>query len=376
MKKICIVTSTRADYGIMSQLIDTFIADSFFETKLCVTGTHLSENYGFTKKYINVSEKFIDDIDIICDSDDQFEVYSNVVTKFTKYFCENYFDLVILLGDRFEIFAIASVAYMKKIQIAHIHGGEVSYGALDDGFRHCITKLSNLHFPSCEKYRNRIIQMGENPKNVINCGSLSVENISKMSFQNKDDLRNKYGFDLNKYAMITFNPVTRQIDNGVGEIKELFAALNLFDYELIILYPNIDSGNTDLMRIINGLDVDDVHIVKSLPYYDYLSLAKNSDLFIGNSSSGIIEIPSLSVPIINIGDRQKGRETSSSVIHCRAKREEIVNAINYINSKEYLDVLDSSNNIYYKKDSIKIIITEVKRYLKENNSEKYFNDLK
>ena len=274
------------------------------------------------------------------------------------------------------MFCIASVAYINKIKLAHIHGGETTYGALDEQFRHCMTKLSNIHFASCEKYRNRIIQMGELPQNVFNVGSLSVENISKMRFKSVDELKASTGFLLNNYAMVTFNPVTRNDDNGIGELKELLLALSNYEYELIILYPNMDAGKNEIIDILEKSDLKNVHLVKSLKYEDYISLAKHSALFIGNSSSGIIEIPSLGVPIINVGDRQKGREASKNVIECEANHMAINEAIRFINSDDYKINYMKSANIYYKDNTSDIIIKEVKKYLDNGKFDKYFYDIK
>ncbi len=376
MKKIALITSTRADYGIMCNLIKKLSMDDEICFRLCVTGTHLSEKYGYTKKFIDIDEKFIDEIDILSISDETISVYTQIVNKFNKYFSENSFDIVILLGDRYEMFCIASIAYMNKTKIAHIHGGETTYGALDEQFRHCITKLSNLHFASCEKYKNRIIQMGELPENVFNVGSLSVENIMSMDFKSIDVLREELGFSLRKYALITFNPVTRSDDNGIGELKELIDALGEFDYELLILYPNMDAGNNEIISLLKNSKLKDFHLIKSLKYIDYLSLAKHSSLFIGNSSSGIIEIPSLGVPIINVGDRQKGRETSKSVLECKAKYDSIKNAIDFVNSDDYKKNYLNCSNIYYQKNTSNIIIREVKKYLSEGKFDKYFYDMK
>lgn len=376
MKKICLVTSTRADYGIMCNLIKKLSCDDEIDFRLCVTGTHLSKKYGYTRRFIDIYDKYIDEIDILNNSDDTISVYSEVVIKFNEYFKKNSFDLVILLGDRYEIFCIASIAYINKVKMAHIHGGEITYGALDEQFRHCITKLSNIHFASCEKYRNRIIQMGESPENVHNVGSLSVENIKNMKFKSLDELRKDTGFALNNYALITFNPVTRSDDNGIRELKELINALSQFNYELIIMYPNMDAGKDEIISLLEHSGLNNYHLVKSLNYVDYLSLAKSSSLFIGNSSSGIIEIPSLGVPVINVGDRQKGREASKCVIECKAQCNSIVDAINFVNTDEYKYNYLTNENIYYKEDTSLTIIKEVKKYLLEGRFDKYFYDIK
>lgn len=376
MYKICIVTSTRADYGIMSNLINKMSKDKDISFRLCVTGTHLSTEYGFTRNYIDLEEKYIDEINILKGKNDLKNVFINTIVEFDDYFKANKFDLVILLGDRYEIFCIAAVAYSNKIKLAHIHGGEITYGALDEEYRHCITKMANIHFASCERYRERIIQLGESPNRVFNVGSLSVENIAHLPFKNRDDLKAEYGFELTKYAMVTFNPVTRAEDNGLSEIKELMKALSCFDYELIISYPNIDEGNEEIINVLKAYKLNKYHLVKSLPYVDYLSLAKNSNLFIGNSSAGIIEIPSLGVPIVNVGNRQHGREVSPSVICCDGVANNIVKAVKCIDSKEYKALCAKKENIYFKLNTANQIIEEVKKYLSQNDYEKYFYDIK
>lgn len=374
MMKICLVTSTRAEYGIMNNLIKKLSLDKDICFRLCVTGSHLCPKYGYTRKYIDLDNKYIDEIDIVKGSDDVSNIFSNSILEFDGYFKKNKFDIVILLGDRYEIFAIASIAYINKIKIAHIHGGENTYGALDEQFRHCITKLSNIHFPSCEKYRDRIIQMGEMPSTVFNVGSLSVENIMNMKFRPLNELNKKYNFQLNNYAMVTFNPVTSKKDNGVGELLELVRSLTQYDYELLILYPNMDSGNNEIIQILNNIKTNKTYVIKSLEYLDYLSFASYSSLFIGNSSSGIIEIPSLNVPIINVGERQSGRESSKKVISCEANYDSICNAIEYINNSSYYENEFKEKNIYQGNDTSNIIINKIKEYISSNITTKIFYD--
>ena len=373
MFKICIVTSTRADYGIMQGLISKMSLDNEIDFRLCVTGTHLSNNHGYTRKYISINSSLIDEIDILDTSENVQNVCCEIVKRFTTYFSRHRFDMVVLLGDRYEIFYIASVAYLCKTKIAHIHGGENSFGSLDDGFRHCITKLSNIHFASCEKHRQRIIQMGENPRNVYNVGSLSVENIQKMHFKSKKELAIKYKYDLKKYAMLTFNPVTREKDNGLKELHELFKALSRYNYELIVIMPNIDSGKDDIINFFKNTEIINIHFISSIMYEDYISFSKNCDLFIGNSSSGIIEIPSLRVPIINVGNRQMGREMPESVISCLGTEKEITKAIEYVATDSYKKILLQSKNIYYKPNSSDKIIHYIKKFLSKPNQKKFYD---
>ena len=375
MFKICVITSTRADYGIMQTLIKKMCFDADIAFRLCVTGTHLSKEFGYTRRFIDVDSSFIDEIDIIGQSSDVANVSEQIILKFTPYFQKNNFDMVVVLGDRYEMFYIASVAYLCRTKIAHIHGGESSFGSLDEEFRHCITKLSNLHFTSCEKHRQRVIQLGEDPKSVFDVGSLSVENIKQMRFKSKKELADKYGFVLDKYIMLTFNPVTSELDNGIGEFRELLSAISEFDYEVVAIYPNIDSGKDELIRLINGNHIKNMHVISSMPYEDYLSLSKNCDVFVGNSSSGIIEIPILGVPVVNVGRRQLGREKPKHIENCRAIKKDIVDVLKSIQSRPNKDFDIGTDNIYYKPNSSDLVIKEIKKYLAHRRFDKVFFDM-
>lgn len=327
MRKICVVTSTRADYGIMSRLIEMLYNDAEIELSLIVTGMHLSEKFGLTYNEINIPISRKIDIEI-----EKAPSHSLALSieKFTCAFGEIKPDIVLILGDRYEIMGVAQAAMLNNIPIAHIHGGETTQGAIDDAIRHSITKMSHLHFTSCEEYRRRVIQLGEQPDRVFNVGSLGVENIKSIPLMTKEELEKSIDFKLGKKnLMVTFHPVTLE-GNSAEQFKELLSALDeLKDTNIIITAPNSDDGNEKLFDLINEFvrKHSNVKYIKSLGMKRYLSAVQYVDMVVGNSSSGIIEVPSFKKPTINIGNRQKGRVQAKSVVNCSPNKEDILNAI-------------------------------------------------
>ena len=316
MRNICVVTSTRADYGIMSRLIDMMYKDNDINLQLIATGMHLSEKFGLTVNEIKIPIAKKIDIEIEKEPSHSLAL---TIEKFSQAFKELNPDLVLILGDRYEIMGVATASMLNNIPIAHIHGGEVTQGAIDDAIRHSITKMSHLHFTSCEAYRKRVIQLGENPQSVFNVGSLGVENIKKTSLMTKEELEKSIDFKFaQKNLLVTFHPVTLE-GNSTEQFSELLSALEeLKDTNIIITAPNSDKGNEELFELIN--DFVQTHIntkfIKSLGMVRYLSAIQYVDAVVGNSSSGIIEVPSFKKPTVNIGSRQKGRIQAKSIINC------------------------------------------------------------
>ena len=301
---------------------------------------------------------------------------------FGEYFNNNKLDLLIVLGDRYETLAVCIAAMNESIPIAHIHGGEITEGAIDDAIRHSITKMSQLHFTSTEMYRKRVIQLGEQPDRVFNVGALAVENIMNTRFISKEKLGKELGIDLSKkYGVVTYHPVTLEKNSGIEQVDELLSALDSFpDMSFIITKSNADAGGNIINNKLDeyGRKHANVVVVTSLGVVRYLSAVKEASVVIGNSSSGIIEAPCLHVPTVNIGDRQKGRYMPESVICCEAKVNEITESIRNVISLEYIDNIENMINPFGEgKTSEKIVNVLKNQFDMENinNMEKKFYDI-
>lgn len=371
MRKICIVTTTRAEYGIMSRLIDMMDKDEDIELQLIVSGSHLSEKFGMTVN--EIKQSITKKIDIQIEKEPYYSV-SIAVKEFSETFNEIKPDIAVILGDRYEIQACAQACMLNNIPIAHIHGGETTQGAMDEAIRHSITKMSHLHFPSCEIYRKRIIQLGENPNRVFNVGALGVENIKKVPLFSKDELEKSLEFDFKeKNFLITFHPVTLE-GNSSEQFIELLNALNEFkNCGMIFTAPNSDKGNDKLFSLINNFvsSHSNAKIYKSLGICRYFSAIKYCDAVIGNSSSGIIEVPSFKKPTVNIGNRQKGRVQAQSVINCEPVCKEIINSINIALSNDFSNTV----NPYEKNNTAENILKVLKCFPLKNILFKEFYDL-
>ncbi len=371
MRKICVVTSTRADYGIMSRLIDMMEQDKDVELQLVVTGMHLSEKFGSTYEEINAPIEKKVDIQI---EKEPCVSLALAIEKFSNVFEELKPDLLMVLGDRYEIFGVAQAGMLNNIPIAHIHGGEITQGAIDDAIRHSITKMSHLHFTSCEEYKKRVIQLGEQSERVFNVGSLGVENIKKVPLMSKGELEESINFKLkDKNLLVTFHPVTLE-GNSAEQFKELLSALNeLSDTGIIITAPNSDKGNEELFVLIENFvkTHQNAKYIKSLGMKRYLSAIHYADAVVGNSSSGIIEVPSFKKPTINIGNRQFGRIQAKSIINCSPQKDDILRAIAECYQKDFSDVV----NPYEKNDTAQNILEIIKTFKLNGIINKKFNDL-
>ncbi|MFU7516440.1 UDP-N-acetylglucosamine 2-epimerase [Clostridium sp. HCS.1] len=375
MKKICVVTGTRAEYGLLKPLIDKISKDCDLELQLIATGMHLSPEFGMTYNNIvedgyNINEK----IEILLSSDTSVGISKSMglaTISFSEAFERLKPDMIIVLGDRFEIFAVCSAAVVAKIPIAHLHGGETTEGAFDEAFRHSITKMSYLHFTSTEEYRKRVIQLGEDPTRVFNVGAIGVENIMEIDHMSKEELEKSIGFNLgNSFSLVTFHPVTLENSTSEGQIKEVLNALDsIEDMKFIITKANSDSDGRIINKVIDDYcDKDKSKYISftSMGYKRYLSAMKYCDMVIGNSSSGIIEAPSFKKATINIGDRQKGRTQAKSIINCKPIKDEIIKSINIARSDEFKMVLESTKNPYENGKTSERIMYEIKKIL--NNS--------
>lgn len=335
--QVCVVTGTRAEYGLLRQLLFKLHANQEFSVKLVVTGAHLSQAYGNTQDEIR-SDGFLDYIAIPIPMDDDSKEGMAVSTgvalaKFAELFREYKPDVMVVLGDRFEIFAAVAAAHLCGVPVAHLSGGDVTEGAVDDAIRHAVTKMSSLHFPGCEESARRIIQMGEHPSTVFNVGEPGVENCRKMQLMSQEALADNLDFSgvRETYSVVTFHPVTMEDNTAEKQLYALIQVMDAFtDMHYIITMANADAGGRAINDIWlkEGAKRKNWLVIQSLGVLRYLSAVKYAKLVIGNSSSGIYEAPALGTPTINIGDRQKGRMMAESVICCAPEHTAIVDAMN------------------------------------------------
>ena len=344
MKKIAIVTATRAEYGLLSPLIKELRKreDDSFKVELIVTGTHLCEDYGMTVNEIKDRIDYKIHISVKSDSEQNIsENQADVLVKFTRFFSKNDYNAVMLLGDRYETLAIAIAAGNTKIPIFHLCGGDTTEGAIDEWIRHSITKMSYLHFVTNEDSRRRVVQLGEEPDRVFNYGSTSIDNIMTVVDMDKRDALDSIGLSDCRYALCTYHPVTMEVGGVDVDIKEFLEAVKEFsDIEFIVTKSNADQGGAIINMLLDEAqkEIKNLHVYASLGIRRYLSLMRHAEFVLGNSSSGIIETPAFQIPTVNIGDRQRGRLQSESVINCGTTKEEIVNAIKQALSKEHKEL--------------------------------------
>lgn len=336
MKKIAIVTATRAEYGILRPLIMKIRDDEELELQLLVTGTHLVEKFGYTKNEIDKDGiPVFKCIPILEDGNTEYDIsltMANALSGFAEYFRDEQPDLLVILGDRTEILGICAAAMNARVPIAHLHGGEITEGAVDDSVRHAVSKMSYLHFPANEIYRKRIIQMGEEPKRVFNVGALGVENILKMPLLTKQEVCSQVGIPQNKkYVIVTFHPVTLEGSRIEEQVDALMQAMEQnSEYFYLITKANADAGGDKVNQMLEVFASrhENIRLVASLGVVKYLSSLKYAEFTLGNSSSGVIEAPVFGIPTVNIGDRQRGRLMADTVISCGTSKSDICEAIN------------------------------------------------
>ncbi len=382
-KKICVITGSRAEYGLLKLIINEIIKSKSLELKLIVTGSHLSSEYGNTFKEIESDGiEILHKIEILEQDDDISFSMSRAFKIFPKKFQELKPDLVLILGDRYEIFSAATVAYINKIPIAHIHGGETTEGAFDEGFRHAITKMAYLHFASTEIYKKRIIQLGENPDRVFNYGSPGIEAIKKIDLYDKNKIFELLGLDLvKKTILITFHPETLNLlIDPKRQINSLLEAIrDIKEINLVFTKANADPGGAIINNEIekfSELNKSNTYLFESLGQKKYLSLLKYAACVVGNSSSGIIEAPSFNVGTVNIGSRQKGRIKSESIIDVDYNTKQIKSSILKILDQPFLNNKDFIDNPYETRDTSKKIVKAIKDSLARGIKPKIFFDLK
>lgn len=385
MKKVCVITGTRAEYGLLRPLIKRINEDDEMQLQLIATGMHLSPEFGLTYKEIESDGFTIDEkIEMLLSSDTPVGISKSMglaMIGFADAYNRLSPDMIVVLGDRYEIFAAASAATVARIPIAHLHGGETTEGVLDEAFRHSITKMSYLHFTSTEEYRKRVIQLGESPDRVFCVGAIGIESIKRLKLLDKNQLEEDLKFEFgDKNALVTFHPVTLEESTSKEQFQELLNALDRFiDLKIIFTKSNSDTDG----RIINSMI--DKYVEKnknraaaftSMGQLRYLSAMRNVDLVIGNSSSGIIEAPSFNIPTINIGDRQKGRLQGKTVINCKPLEIEIYKAIELGLSDNFKGNIKNSENPYGNGRVSEKVLSILKVFLdKEIELKKIFYDL-
>jgi len=382
-KKICVITGSRAEYGLLKNLIVLLKNSKELDSKLLVTGSHLERRYGLTEKEIISDGIKIDlraKIHGALDEDLSMKV-STAIKVLSKSLNKLKPDFVVLLGDRYEIFAAASAAFLLRIPIIHIHGGETTFGSMDESFRHAITKLSYLHFAATKDYKRRLEQLGENPKRVFNVGGLGVDYIKNISLLKKHVLEENLGIRFNKKnILITIHPDTTE----EGAAKKLTVNLlkvlsSLKDTNLFFSESNADPGGvviTDLIKIFINQDNKTRLLFNSLGIKKYLSLVQQMDIVVGNSSSGILEVPSLKIPTLNIGDRQNGRLKSSSVIDCKSDFLSIEKKITMLLNKKSSMNINYKDNPYGRGGASKRILSIIEKLEIPKNLKKPFFDIK
>ena len=384
MRNITVATTSRSDYGILYPLLREIDNDKELNLHLLISGSHMSKEYGKTiSEIINDGFKDYEIFDVVGQTyskeNPQAVIMSNTINEFSNYFLKNKPDILVLLGDRFETLGVAISAMLNKVPIAHIHGGERTIGAIDDAIRHSITKLSHLHFVSCDEYKNRVRQLGENPNNIFSVGSLGVENISSIKLQSKENLKSILKIKNDKQIfLVAYHPTTLGELTPIEELKILLSALQIYkEQNIVFTGSNIDHGGSD----INKLIVDTVS--KNTNYYFFNSLGRDlflnlmhhCDLIIGNSSSGIIEAPSFKKPVLNIGRRQEGRVMAKNILQAPLDVTEIRNAIDRASQKAFNDGLKDVVNPYAKNNVSKEITGILKSFSSEKLLEKNFVDL-
>jgi len=383
MRKICVVTGTRAEYGLLYWLIREIDVDKDLELQIIATGMHLSPEFGNTYQQIEEDGFFINKkVDISLTSDTELAISKSMglgMIGFADAFDELQPNLIVVLGDRFEIFSAVSSAMIAKIPVAHLHGGEVTEGAFDESIRHSITKMSHLHFAATNKYRNRIIQLGEQPNRVFNVGGLGVDSINKLKLLSKSDFENAIDFKLGKKnILVTFHPVTLENFTSKVQFQELLNSIDeLKNTRIIFTKANSDTDS----RVINSMietytSVNDNSIAfTSMGQLNYLSALQFVDAVVGNSSSGLLEAPSFNIATIDIGDRQKGRIKADSVISCLPTQEGIGSAFDKAYSEGFQNIVNNTKNPYGNGGASKAVVDIIKNFDLNEILKKTFYDL-
>lgn len=368
-KKIAVFTGTRAEYGLLYWLLKDIQADKDLRLQLLVTGMHLSPEFGETFHQIEKDGFVIDEkIEILLSSDSAVGIAKSMglgVLGFADALSRLSPDALVILGDRFEALAAAQTAMILRIPVVHLHGGEITEGAYDDAIRHAITKLSYLHATSTEEYRQRVIQLGEAPERVFNVGAIGLDHLQRGTFLTVDELAKSLNFPLKQpFVVVTYHPVTLADEEPVSSFNAILDALDQEpSLQIILTYPNADDGGRKIIPLLEAYAAkqpERVLAIPSLGQARYLSAIKHASAVIGNSSSGIIEVPSFDVPTVNIGMRQRGRLAAKSVLHCDATVDSISTCLKFALSRSYKDEGCSMDNPYGQGNASALVISMLK----------------
>lgn len=382
-QNICVITGTRAEYGLLRWVMNLIDKEETFNLQIIATGMHLSPEFGLTYKDIEKDGfKINRKVEMLTSSDTSVGIAKSMglgLIGFADVLNELKPDLIVVLGDRFEIFSAVSAAMTARIPVAHIHGGETTEGVIDEAIRHSITKMSHLHFVAAKEYYSRVIQLGEQPKNVFLVGGVGVDSIKKINLLKKNELEKSLGIEFSKKnLLITFHPVTLENKTAASQLKELLSAVSdLKDTQLIFTLPNADTDSRELIVLIHKFVSQhaNAHAYPSLGQLRYLSCIKYMDGVVGNSSSGLLEVPSFKKGTINIGERQRGRLQASSVINCEPIRDSIGNAIKKLYSEQFQKSLKNTVNPYGEGDASEKIVSSIKSVVLDNLVKKSFYDI-
>ena len=382
-RKICIVTGSRAEYGLLYWLIKEVKADRDLQLQLIATGTHLSSEFGLTYKEIEKDFRIDKKIDMHLSSDTSEGISKSMgiaQTSFSKAYNKLKPDIIVVLGDRYEIFSAVSSAMISRIPVAHIHGGEATEGLIDEAIRHSVTKMSHLHFTAAKEYSKKVIQLGEEPNKVFNVGGAGIESIKRLKLLKKEEFEKSINFKLNiKNILVTYHPVTLEGKTSKKNFQELLEAIDeLKDTNIIFTKANSDMDGKVINQMINQYTKKNLEKsigVTSLGQLNYLSALQYIDFIIGNSSSGLLEAPSFKIGTINIGDRQNGRLKAKSVVDCLPNKKNIKRAIKKIYSNKFQNILKDVKNPYDNGCVSKKIIKVLKKVKLDKILKKNFFDI-
>lgn len=383
MRKICVITGTRAEYGLLRWVMQGIKDDPELTLQIIATGMHLSPEFGLTYQAIEQDGFQIDrKVEMLTSSDTPVGIAKSMglgLIGFADALNELRPDLIVVLGDRFEIFSTVSAALVARIPVAHLHGGETTEGAFDEALRHSITKMSHLHFVAAEAYRQRVIQLGEQPDRVFLVGGLGIDNIKRLKLLDRTELEASLGFKLGqKNMLITFHPVTLETATAENQMEELLAALAaLKDTQLIFTLPNADTDGRALIKRVEQFVAQhpNARAYTSLGQLRYLSCIAQVDGVVGNSSSGLAEVPSFKKGTINIGDRQRGRLQAASVINCEPTRQSISAALKSLYNADFQASLSNVVNPYGEGGASEKVVEIIKHYPIDGVAKKAFYDL-
>ena len=384
MQKIIFFTSSRSDFGIQLPLINKFLNSKNFKTYTIVTGSHFDKKYGYSFNEIKknkIPNKILLKINFNANNPLNISLFlSKLLIRLSKTFNKIKPNYLVILGDRFEIIIPTIIANHFKIPIIHLHGGEITEGSMDELTRHAISKMSNIHFPATHNYKKRLVQLGEDPKNIHNFGSISLSDIKNIRLSKKDDLLKKMNISNdNRNIIVTFHPETSFNEKITKEKFSLICKvlLTLKNFNIIFTAPAQELNSRIIIKLIKNFCNKNINAkyIKSLGRENYFSCLKNFDILIGNSSSGIIEAPYFNIPVINIGKRQLGRDYSLNIVNCNYTVRDLSNKIKYVLSEKFKSRLKKNKAVYYQKDTVDKIYKKISKLKISKNLSKKFRDI-